>query len=191
MEKKIKTIDDDDVKEKLNYEELKQKYKYQEELTPKLDELEADFNQEIINEIALWKVNRYVLMQEDTLELLNKIKKSDDKLNEDLTKQILERLLEKHQKGIQLAMASTILRFKNPSIYQIIDQRVYRFIYGEPLKYPNNIDDQINLYLKYLNDLREKCKDNIPFEESDRILYSADKKFNPDIPIKYSKNRIE
>ena len=191
MEKKIKTIDDDDVKEKLNYEKLKNKYKYQEELTPKLDELEADFNQEIINEIALWKVNRYVLMQEDTLELLNKIKKSDDKLNEDLTKQILERLLEKHQKGIQLAMASTILRFKNPSIYQIIDQRVYRFIYGKPLKYPNTIDEQINLYLKYLNDLREKCKDNIPFEESDRILYSADKKFNPDIPIKYSKNRIE
>ena len=125
------------------------------------------------------------------MELLNKIKKSDDKLNEDLTKQILERLLEKHQKGIQLAMASTILRFKNPSIYQIIDQRVYRFIYGKPLKYPNTIDEQINLYLKYLNDLREKCKDNIPFEESDRILYSADKKFNPDIPIKYSKNRIE
>ena len=150
MEKKIKTIDDDDVKEKLNYEKLKNKYKYQEELTPKLDELEADFNQEIINEIALWKVNRYVLMQEDTLELLNKIKKSDDKLNEDLTKQILERLLEKHQKGIQLAMASTILRFKNPSIYQIIDQRVYRFIYGKPLKYPNTIDEQINLYLKYL-----------------------------------------
>ena len=112
-------------------------------------------------------------------------------MNEDLTKQILERLLEKHQKGIQLAMASTILRFKNPSIYQIIDQRVYRFIYGKPLKYPNTIDEQINLYLKYLNDLREKCKDNIPFEESDRILYSADKKFNPDIPIKYSKNRIE
>lgn len=64
MEKKIKTIDDDDVKEKLNYEKLKNKYKYQEELTPKLDELEADFNQEIINEIALWKVNRYVLLQE-------------------------------------------------------------------------------------------------------------------------------
>ena len=118
------------MKEKFSCDELKKKYKYQAELTLELDKLETNFNQEIINEIVLWKVNRYVLMQKDTLELLNKIKKTDNILNEELTILILKKLLDKDQKGIQLAMASTILRFKNPSIYQIIDQRVYRFIYN-------------------------------------------------------------
>ena len=182
--KKIETIDD--VKEKVDYKALKLKYKYQKELTPKLDVLEADFNQEIINEIVLWKVNRYALIDEETLRLLNKIKKTDTELDEDLTKQILERLLEKDQKGIQLAMASTILRFKNPKIYQIIDQRVYRFIYGNEMEYSTSIDKQIKRYLEYLELLTIKCDlYKIPFEEADRVFYEADKEFNKDIPIKY------
>mgnify|MGYP006309203387 CR=1 FL=1 len=37
-----------------------EKYQYQKELTARLDNLEnTTFTQEIINEIALWKVNRY------------------------------------------------------------------------------------------------------------------------------------
>lgn len=50
-------------------------YRYQAGLTPKLDVLEGDFNQNIINEIVLWKVNRHTLIAPETLVLLNKIKK--------------------------------------------------------------------------------------------------------------------
>ena len=32
-------------------------FKYQVELTKKLDNINSDFNQEILNEIILWKVN--------------------------------------------------------------------------------------------------------------------------------------
>jgi hypothetical protein len=82
-------------------------------------------------------------------------------------------------------MASTILRYRNPNIYQIIDQRVFRVIYKnqtlELNTYPSekNLNFQIDLYIKYLYDLRNICVDlKIPFDKSDRILFMADKRIN-------------
>lgn len=165
-----------------------QNYNFQPKLTKKLDDISSDFNQEIINEIVLWKVNRFVEIDDETFSLLNNIRKEDNIIDENLTKRILEKLLCKEiTKGVQLAMASTILRFKNPKIYQIIDQRVYRFIYGKIMpKYFSSIDVQIETYLQYLKDLRSICNEKgIPFELSDRILYQLDKDYNKDLKIKY------
>ena len=158
-------------------------YKYQPELTPKLDELDVDFDQNVINEIVLWKVNRYVSLDDETLELINQIDKNATEVDEELTKSVLKKLL--NTNGVRLAMASTILRFKNPKIYQIIDQRVYRFIYGEELKYPlKDIDEQIKIYLAYLQKLKEVCDEHkIDFVLADRILYSMDKEHNKNIKI--------
>ena len=155
-------------------------YDFNTELTSKLDSLDSDFNQDLINEIVLWKVNRYAPVDNYTLELINKIKKSDKVIDHALTGEILLKLLNKDQKGIRLAMASAILRFKNPKIYQIIDQRVYRFIYGKELKYSmTNLNEQIVLYLDYLNRLRFLCtKHNVRFEQADRIFYTLDKLYN-------------
>ena len=94
-------------------------FKYQVELTKKLDSLNSDFNQEILNEIILWKVNRYAKFDEETINLLNKINPKDENLQMSLTGDILLSLLSKNQKGVRLAMASTILRFRNPKVYQI------------------------------------------------------------------------
>jgi len=174
----IKKID------KFKPDELKidiSEYPYQTDLTKKLDVIDSDFNQEIINEIVLWKVNRYALLDSDVLNLINQIKKTDRELNQDwkkVTVKILEKLLDQNQKGVRLAMASTILRFKNPYIYQILDQRVYRIIYGKELEedYPKNKEEQIQFYLNYLERLREECsKNDIEFKDSDRILYLIDK----------------
>lgn len=176
------TINDIDITEEyLNNE----KYNFQPVLTKKLDSISTNFNQEIINEIVLWKVNRYVELEDETLSLLNTINKDDEVLNPILTTQILQKLLQ--TKGIQLAMASTILRFKNPKIYQIIDQRVFRFIYGENMpKYFGTIDGQIKLYLEYLDKLKSICeKKSINIELSDRIIYELDKEFNKNEKIKY------
>lgn len=160
-------------------------YNYQVLITPKLDDLDDDFDQDIINEVVLWKVNRYALIEPGTFELLNQIKKGNKVLDEILTKKILFELLGKGQKGIRLAMASTILRFKNPNIYQIIDQRVYRFIYGEELVYKvSDVDKQIEIYLNYLKKLHEVCEDKkIQFSKADRILYMMDKKHNSKIKL--------
>lgn len=178
----MKTINDIDITD----EYLKnEKYSFQPVLTKKLDSISSDFNQEIINEIVLWKVNRYTELEIDTLLLLNTIRKDDEILNTSLTKQILEQLL--ITKGIQLPMASTILRFKNPKLYQIIDQRVFRFIYGENMpKYFGSIESQIVLYLEYLEKLKNICEEKqINFELSDRIIYELDKEYNKDEKIKY------
>ena len=155
-------------------------YKYQNELTAKLDNLNSDFDQNIINEIVLWKVSRYALLDTETLSLINQISKNDTELNHKLTNEILSRLLNNEQKGVRLAMASTILRFKNPKVYQIIDQRVFRFLYGKELKYTeNNIKQQIQIYLDYLQKLKEECiKHNIHFELADRIFYTMDRTHN-------------
>ena len=160
-------------------------YKYQLELTSKLDGLDDDFNQEIINEIVLWKVNRYSFLDDETFSVLNKINKVDLVLHIELTTEILTKLL--NTKGIQLAMASTILRFKNPNIYQIIDQRVYRFIYGiEMPKYFSSIEKQIDFYIEYLQKLKQVCiEKGIDFNLSDRIIYELDKLHNKEIKIKY------
>lgn len=161
-------------------------YQYQIELTSKLDNLDSNFNQDIINEIVLWKVNRYAALDSDTLNLINQIKKTDKEINSELTESILLKLLDKKQKGVRLPMASTILRFKNPSIYQIIDQRVYRFIYGEDLKYSiTNIAEQIKIYLTYLIDLRDKSNQHsVKFEIADRVFYSMDKFYNVNFKLK-------
>jgi len=160
-------------------------YKFQPELTSILDNIEADFDQSIINQIVLWKVNRYSQLNESTLLLLNQIDKYNLILNIDLTEEILRNLLS--TKGVQLAMASTILRFKNPNVYQIIDQRVYRFIYGKIMpKYFSSIDIQVALYMEYLGKLREVCNHKqIDFILADRILYDLDKEYNKDEKIKY------
>jgi len=163
-------------------------FDYQKDLTAKLDKNETVFNQEIINEIILWKVNRYANVDNDTLKLLNDIGTTSTVLDIEKTRKILKILIQK--KGIQLPMASTMLRFKNKNIYQIIDQRVYRIIYKDKkLKLKThlndkNLNDQVDLYIQYLKDLTEVCKKlEIRFDESDRILFMADKRINKDIPL--------
>jgi len=160
------------------------KYEYQDTLTRKLDKLSGDFTQSVINQIVLWKVNRYAEIEKGTLHLLNKLNKNKRKLDVEFTRQILQRLLA--IKGIGLPMASTILRFKNPNVYQIIDQRAYRIINKQPLKIPFNVDAQIELYLDYLSHLKVVCKDKgIRFCMADRILYIADKDINRKVTINY------
>ena len=83
-------------------------------------------------------------------------------------------------------MASTILRFKNPYIYQIIDQRVYRVIYGVDMPRVTKTEEAIESYLKYLTRLKTVCKKyEIDFCESDRVLYTLDKEINSGVKIKY------
>jgi hypothetical protein len=163
-------------------------FEYQTDLTVRLDNTNRNFDQEIINEIVLWKVNRYAMVDDETLGLLNDIDTNSAEINIDQTKTVLKTLIQK--KGIQLPMASTILRFKNKNIYQIIDQRVFRIIYKDKkLKFKTyqnekNLNEQIDLYIQYLQDLAKICDSlKIPFDKSDRILYMADKRINKDISI--------
>ena len=167
---------------KISTADLMNGYEYQPYLTAKLDKIERALTQDIVNEIVFWKVNRFAQLDEPILSKINSISKGQSEVDPDLTGDILRVLLDKKTKGIGLPVASTILRFVNPFCYQILDQRVYRFVYsGQSLKIPSKIEQQIDLYLQYLKRLRLVCNQyNIEFKISDRILYQADRKLNQD-----------
>ena len=94
---------------------IMQDFDYQEELTNKLDDYSEDFTHDTINEIVLWKVNRYPIVSKEALRILNTIGHDETEICVDKTRCVLASLLT--CKGIRLPMASTLLRFKNPVSY--------------------------------------------------------------------------
>ena len=93
-------------------------FKYQVELTKKLDSLNSDFNQEILNEIILWKVNRYAKFDEETINLLNKINPKDENLQMSLTGDILLGLLSKCiREKIRSSSPNTVTENKRSNKY--------------------------------------------------------------------------
>ena len=84
----------------------------------------------LINEIVLWKLNRMVVVNDELIKCLLKIRRITDieyflnnkELQEEL-KGTMKMLMD--SKGIRIAMASTILHFFNPKICPIIDKRAY------------------------------------------------------------------
>lgn len=162
-----------------NFSALMSEYTYQPGLTHKLDSIaNQTFDQSLVNEIVLWKVNRYAPLSVDTLEVLNKLGTIEPGKHRDC-ESILKDLL--CSPGVDLPMASTLLRFKNPKVFQIIDRHAYRAIYGEdyPLYSASELSRKTEVYFNYLDRLvaLSKSKD-IKFEVLDRVLYVFDKQHN-------------
>lgn len=161
--------------------QLMEEYNYQSELTDKLDNFNIEeFNREIFYEIVLWKLNRHPRIEDsllNELKILSLLKPQHHR--ESLS--ILKKLLSCH--GIRLPMASTIFRFLNPDVFQIIDDRAYRVLLPK-CKMPtkpkvineNYLSESCSIYFDYLDELHNVCNDMLPFKESDRILYFLDKK---------------
>lgn len=159
-----------------NLNDFLSKYEYQPRLTQKLDNLSnVDFTQHLVDEIVLWKVDRYVSLDEDLLQHLNQIKtltQGEHRKGE----QVLIDLLRVH--GIDLAMASTILRFRNPHTFQIIDRHAYRAVYGKkfPLYAASHDSRKVAVYFDYLDELLRLCAQrDLEFRTIDRLLYIFDK----------------
>jgi len=162
-------------------------------LTERLDaKKDIPFDQDMINEIVLWKVNRYVNVGNSSwLEDFNNLKdvpEIDDN-NKEHIKEILKKMIDTN--GIRLPMASTMLSFRNPRVFQIIDIRTFHVMYGDDdvkkKVLDANNDESIKLYFDYLVDLK---KEKITFCESDRILYQYDIEENKKYYIE-KKKKIE
>ena len=154
-------------------------YNFQPNLTKKLDELhDVSFNQSIVNEIVLWKVNRYVSLGNEILSNIDDLKiLTHGKHRQAQT--VLETLL--NVLGVDLPMASTFLRFRNPKVFQIIDRHAYRAVYARdyPLYTSSSIRQKISVYFEYLDKLIELCKKrNLEYQSIDRLLYEFDKQIN-------------
>lgn len=154
-------------------------YRYQCELTVHLDGLGSQpFAQDVINEIVLWKVNRYAKLSPSALEALNSVTDTQPKSHR-TAKAALATLL--REPGVDLAMASTFLRFRNRQAFQIIDRHAYRAVYGEdyPLYSSSSDDAKIDLYFRYLDGLFAFADSKkVDFTILDRVLYVFDKQVN-------------
>jgi hypothetical protein len=154
-------------------------YRYQPKLTESLDALDQQpFGQTLIDKIVLWKVNRYAPLRPTSLETLNSVTGLEPGSHRS-AHDALAALLQ--EQGVDLPMASTLLRFRNPKTFQIIDRHAYRAVYGRdyPLSSGSNDEAKIELYFCYLDDLialgRAK---NLDFRTLDRVLYVFDKQNN-------------
>lgn len=153
-------------------------------LTEELDTIGSqDFDELTVLKIILWKVHRYAELGDDLLKQLNEVKSLKMEKQED-AKSVLEALLK--TPGIDLPMASTLLRFRNPAVFQIIDQRAYRSVMPNEDKYPlhtaSSVERKVKVYFDYLSAIDKLCKTkDIKFAEADRILYQFDKEENKEL----------
>jgi len=154
-------------------------YNYQPGLTEKLDTLgETRIDQEILNKIVLWKVNRYVFFDKPIMENLEQLRglNPGEHRKADLTLKLML-----SQRGVDLPMASTFMRFRNPCVFQIIDRHAYRAIFDKkyPLHQSSSTDQKVSVYFDYLDELIALCKrKTLQFETVDRLLYIFDKRKN-------------
>lgn len=92
-----------------NPTDLLDKYKYQPELTKRLDDLDArELTEQTLLEIVLWKVNRYPQLPPDVMDelrTLGDLQPHEHRQADALLRKLLS------SPGIRLPMASTILRF--------------------------------------------------------------------------------
>ncbi len=153
----------------------------QKSLTDELDSIEPDqaFDESTVHKILLWKIHRYADLSPDLLNRLNDVSRLTQ-TNKQEAKPVLEELLQTD--GIDLPMASTLLRFRNPNVFQIIDRRAFRAVTekdhydlysGSPVK------RKVEVYFSYLESIDKLCEQTgINFADADRILYQFDKQNN-------------
>ena len=162
-----------------NINEFLSRYRYQPVLTSKLDAIGAvAFDQKIVNEIVLWKVNRYAPLSDEAFLALNSIVNIRPRSHRE-AEQTLALLLK--EPGVDLPMASTLLRFRNPAAFQIIDRHAYRAAFGEdyPLYSGTGAARKVQVYFDYLDKLFKLAEQHkVRFADLDRILYMFDKEIN-------------
>ncbi|OPY38190.1 MAG: N-glycosylase/DNA lyase [Methanoregula sp. PtaU1.Bin051] len=162
-----------------NLNDFLKKYNHQPNLTKKLDNLpDISFTQSLIDEIVLWKIDRYVSLDNEILLSLDNLKSFTQGRHQQ-AQPVLETLLKVH--GVDLPMASTFLRFRNPRVFQIIDKHAYRAVYDKkyPLHSKSPPSEKISTYFDYLDKLIKLCRErNLEFQNIDRLLYMFDKRTN-------------
>ncbi len=154
-------------------------YEYQPDLTRHLDASNGQpIDQARLNEIVLWKLSRYVHLTDAGQEAINTASGIQPRQHRS-AEPALRTLLDLH--GVDLPMASTILRFANAPAFQIIDRHAYRAVFGAnyPLRSTSPTDLKVATYFTYLDRLHDLCDARqLDFTTIDRLLYIFDKQVN-------------
>ena len=155
-------------------------YSVYRELTAELDAQHEAFGETLINKIVLWKLSRYVKIPPATLAKLDGVRAMRQGEHRKAA-EVLEQLLA--CKGVRLPMASTILRFANPNVFQIYDRHICRALTGMCNSVaPKAPTKALELYWTFLDELVRQCSImRIEFRDADRILFEFDKQVNPSL----------
>ena len=147
-------------------------FSYNPEETERLKEKNyAEVSIDDLRQIALWKIDRVINVEDDVLDLLRKLSKQ-----ESLTagRQCIDALIQ--CEGVGYPMASTILKFIRPDVFPIIDVRAYRALTGQKMQSSQYTTDIYLDYVARLNKIAAVRK--IPLSEVDEQLYCFDKTHN-------------
>ena len=133
-------------------------------------------DRELLHKIVLWKLDRYPEINSNTIKQIESLKTKN--LSKDKDVECAKHLI-MDVSGFRLPMISTILRFRNPKVFQIIDQRAYRAVYGKKYRESSNHAKAADLYFDYLKKIRALALEKrVNFEDMDRILYQFDHEEN-------------
>ena len=159
-------------------DQLKFQFEYNPIETQKLSNAmnkKQDITVDDLRRIALWKLDRVLEVNDETIQNLQTIANSDNiKFNSSFSKETIEMLV--NSDGIGFPMASAILKFIRPDIYPIIDVRAYRALYGKKISYSQYT---LSKYLDYCEKIYEISKYmNLKINEVDEQLYMFDKTHN-------------
>ncbi|NMD85294.1 hypothetical protein HF882_01715 [Victivallis vadensis] len=159
--------------------------KYNSGLTVKIDafnlpEHPESWSREKLYEIVLWELNRYPQIDDALFAELGRIaglKRADARKAAPTLKKLLQ------CRNVGLTMATAILRFINPAVFQTMNRRNFHVVLGSEEEYPDPpakltpafLDRVCDCYFRYLEALRELTGDGFDFEVADRMLYQVDK----------------
>jgi len=153
-----------------NPKSLLKDYNYLPEVTQHLENMKIEeFNRQWVYEMMLWKLNRFPQIEDSLIQELQTLKDIQPGHHREGF-EIFKKLLT--CKGFGTPMASTIFRFLNPQVFQIIDRRAYRALFATKLS--DYESQKIDTYFDYLDKLWEVCDEDLPFDQADKILYQLD-----------------
>ena len=160
-------------------------YSYQPSLTEELDHHSGIVDESFVHKVVLWKTNRYPILADGAIDLINSVDRNRTTIDKAEVEELIECLCGK-SKGFRLPMASTLMRFLNPHVYQILDRRVYRVLDSDTYREPTTVAKKVDCYLNYIARLREACqKHDVEFEVADRVFYVLDKTVNANEKLNY------
>lgn len=159
-------------KEKLHFE-------YNIEETQRLREKFENKYKEIsiqdLREISLWKLDRVLEIEEETLKKINEIyKKENLKHDDEIVRRLIEELV--NSKGVGFPMMSSFLKFLRSDIFPIIDIRAYRALYGKKIYSSQYTIEKYFDYIEKVYKIQEET--GLELFEVDEQLYCFDKNEN-------------
>lgn len=138
----------------------------------------ADIDMNDLRRISLWKLDRVMLVSDETLSKLQELASAQNLMvTDDLAHDTIKGLV--GSDGIGYPMASAILKFLRPDVFPIIDVRAYRALTGKKPYYGTYTYEK---YCEYTTELQAIADaEHRPLREIDEQLYCFDDHHNGSI----------